>query len=117
MLLRATPAIAITADTDARLAHLNELYCTIYPGLRYITFVNSRPRSAIVTEMEQLLGLPITPQPIPDGSAATEPRVDAPEIQSRIQSPESKEWKAECARGLSDIWKIGKARLKTLGLE
>ncbi|KAK8850509.1 hypothetical protein IAR55_004427 [Kwoniella newhampshirensis] len=100
-----------------RLAHLNALYCKIYPGMRYITFVNSRPRSAIIPEMESILSLPLSPQPLPDDFPTSEPGLDSADVESRVKSPDSAEWKNECERGLGDVWLIGRARLKGLGLQ
>lgn len=67
--------------------------------------------------MEKLLELPVTTQPIPENFAVNEPAIDSARVTSQVKSPESDEWKRECERGLADIWRIGKARLKTLGLE
>ena len=103
--------------TMGRLAHLNVLYCVTYPGLRYITFVNGRPRAAIVPEMEGVLDLPISPQPLPEDFSTREPAADSGGIQQRIRDLESDEWKRECERGLGDVWRIGRARLTGLGLK
>jgi hypothetical protein len=46
-----------------------------------------------------------------------EPKLDSEEITLRIRDPKGEEWKRECERGLEDVWRIGKARLGTLGLE
>ncbi|ORX41058.1 Oxo-4-hydroxy-4-carboxy-5-ureidoimidazoline decarboxylase [Kockovaella imperatae] len=100
-----------------RLAHLNELYCTLYPGLRYITFVNGRPRTAIVPEMEENMGLTVSPEPLPDDSAVDRPAVDSPEIQERVRDPDSPEWRNECSRAMTDVFLIARARLKSLNLE
>ncbi|WVW80894.1 hypothetical protein I302_102885 [Kwoniella bestiolae CBS 10118] len=100
-----------------RLAHLNELYCTIYPGLRYITFVNGRSRAEIIPEFESVLDLPRSPHPLPDDHPTNQPEIGSGEVKNRIKSPDSAEWKKECERGLGDVWLIGRARLKGLGLE
>ncbi|OCF30738.1 hypothetical protein I316_07624 [Kwoniella heveanensis BCC8398] len=100
-----------------RLAHLNQLYCKIYPGLRYITFVNGRPRSAIIPEMESVLSLPVSPEPLPDDYLTDQPALDSEEVKSKIKSTESEEWKSECERALGDVWLIGRARLKGLDLQ
>ncbi|WWD08449.1 hypothetical protein V865_006561 [Kwoniella europaea PYCC6329] len=100
-----------------RLAHLNELYCTIYPDLRYITFVNGRSRAAIIPEFESILNLPLSPQPLPDDFPTAQPPLDSEEVKSRVKLPESEEWKKECERGLGDVWLIGRARLRGLGLQ
>ncbi|GFZ48131.1 hypothetical protein JCM24511_05879 [Saitozyma sp. JCM 24511] len=100
-----------------RLAHLNQVYCAIYPGLRFITFVAGRPRSAIVPEIEQTCDLPLSPQPLPEDFAVNEPKLDSDEVIRRIRDPNGEAWKRECERGLEDVWRIGKARLGALGLE
>ena len=99
-----------------RLQHLNTLYCKIYPDLRYITFVNGRPRQAIVNEMEEALGVTVSPQPLPDDYPVAEPALDSEEVRTKVKSKDSAEWKTECDRGLADVWLIGKSRLKTLSL-
>ena len=99
-----------------RLKHLNELYCTLYPGLRYITFVNGRPRSAILPEMERLLEVPISPEPLPEDAKVDEPALEAPDVQVKVHPQESKEWKNECTRAMRDVFLIARARLKGLGL-
>ncbi|KAK4687190.1 hypothetical protein P7C73_g2933, partial [Tremellales sp. Uapishka_1] len=100
-----------------RLAHLNALYCKIYPGLRYITFVNGRPRTAIIPELEGILHLPVSPNPLPDDFPTTQPGLHSTEVEHLIKSPDSAEWRTECERGLADVWLIGRARLQGLGLE
>ncbi|RSH85250.1 hypothetical protein EHS25_005057 [Saitozyma podzolica] len=100
-----------------RLAHLNQVYCAIYPGLRFITFVAGRPRSAIIPEIEQTCDLPLSPQPLPEDFAVDEPKLDSDEVARRIRDPNGEAWKRECERGLEDVWRIGKARLGTLALE
>jgi hypothetical protein len=35
----------------------------------------------------------------------------------RVKDPEGAAWRAECERGLRDVWRIARARLGTLGLE
>ncbi|KAK6906653.1 hypothetical protein I204_00536 [Kwoniella mangroviensis CBS 8886] len=108
----ATPKVVLD-----RLAHLNELYCTIFPGLRYITFVNGRSRAAIIPEFESILNLPLSPQPLSDDFSTNQPSLDSEEVKRRIKLPESDAWKKECKRGLGDVWLIGRARLKGLGLQ
>jgi 2-oxo-4-hydroxy-4-carboxy--5-ureidoimidazoline (OHCU) decarboxylase len=106
-----------TISDHGRLAHLNQMYCKVYPGLRYITFVNGRPRAAIVNEMEAVLGLPASPQALPDDFATASPSIDSNEVERKVKSQDSQNWKAECERGLADVWRIAKARLKGLNLE
>jgi hypothetical protein len=107
----------VTKVYDSRLAHLNQLYCKIYPGLGYITFVNSRPRAAIIPELEGIIGLPISPEPLPDEFAVNQPSMDSGEVSSRVKDPQSQEWKDECTRGLGDVWRIARARLKGMNLD
>ncbi|WVQ70682.1 hypothetical protein IAR50_000204 [Cryptococcus sp. DSM 104548] len=90
-----------------RLAYLNQLYCKVYPGLRYITFVNGRSRAEIIPDFESVLGL----------SSTEQPPIDSEEVGQMVKAPESEEWKKECSRGLADVWLIGRARLSGMGLK
>ncbi|WVR08574.1 hypothetical protein IAU60_005629 [Kwoniella sp. DSM 27419] len=110
----AVPTRPVVLD---RLAHLNQLYCTVFPGLRYITFVNGRPRSAIIPELESVLGISTSPDSLPDDYPVKEPALDSAEVQSTVKKPGTDAWKKECERGLGDVWLIGRARLKGLGLD
>ena len=65
--------------------------------------------------MEERLGLPISPTPLPDGAVIDEPGVESEEVKSRINAPESDEWKKECDRALGDVWLIARSRLSGLG--
>lgn len=97
-----------------RLAHLNQLYCKVYPGLRYITFVNGRTRAQIIPEFESVLGLPHS------SVGKDEPKIpplNSAEADRMVKTSEMVEWRKECDRGLQDVWLIGRARLKGLGLE
>lgn len=97
-----------------RLAHLNQLYCKVYPGLRYITFVNGRTRAQIIPEFESILGLPHS------SVGKDEPKIpplNSAEADRMVKTSEMVEWRKECDRGLQDVWLIGRARLKGLGLE
>ncbi|KAL7423884.1 hypothetical protein Q5752_001469 [Cryptotrichosporon argae] len=95
-----------------RLAHLNALYAHAFPGLTFITFVNGRPRAAIVPEFEGVLGVPPSLEPIPDGYPVFAPGPEG----VCVREAGSDEWRAECARGLADVWRIARARVKGLGL-
>lgn len=101
---------------EARLNHLNALYCAAFPGLRYITFVNGRSRAAIVPGFEETIGVTSSPIPLPDDYAADQPPLDSEEARRLVRGQETEEWKAECERCLADVWAIGKARVKALGL-
>jgi 2-oxo-4-hydroxy-4-carboxy--5-ureidoimidazoline (OHCU) decarboxylase len=92
-------------DVLARLVHLNACYEAVYPGLRYITFVNGRTRAAIAEEMESALGFV-------HSTDSNEPAVDS------IISKEfgSREWIMELNRAIHDIGRIAKSRLGTLGV-
>ncbi|WVO17435.1 hypothetical protein L204_105127 [Cryptococcus depauperatus] len=94
-----------------RLAHLNQVYCKVYPGLRYITFVNGRTKAQIIPEFESTLGLSASP------NDPYWPAIESEVVLEKIQRPEEEGWRRECERGLRDVWLIGKARLKALGLE
>lgn len=106
----------------SRLHHLNQLYCTIYPSLRYMTFVAGRPRAAIVPEMERLLSLDLSPAPLPDGDGRRgydpkQPGLEDEAVRARVKPVESEAWKVECERGLGEVFKIGRARLSAVGLQ
>ncbi|EIW69910.1 hypothetical protein TREMEDRAFT_18980, partial [Tremella mesenterica DSM 1558] len=100
-----------------RLKHLNSLYRIVFPGLVYITFVNGRPRSDIVPELERIIGITPSPAPIPDDWPLDIPTLDSTEVKGLIRPFGSEEWKEECERGLGEVWKIARARLKTMDLE
>ena len=99
-------AVATPPEVLARLAHLNACYERCYPGLRYITFVNGRTRTAIMHEMEDVLGLPRSLN-------ATEPQLDSV-VEVKVGSPE---WRGELERAVQDVGKIAKSRLSALGVE
>ncbi|GHJ87709.1 hypothetical protein NliqN6_4111 [Naganishia liquefaciens] len=108
-----TPAIVLR-----RLAHLNKLYSRLYPGLPYITFVAGRSRAAIVKEMEAVLGLPASPEPIPDDWQEVEkPELDSTEVHAKMQQWGSVEWQKEMKRALGDIWLIARSRLQGMGVQ
>lgn len=100
-----------------RLAHLNKIYSLLYSGLPYITFVNGRPRSAIVTEMEEHMQLPVSPDPLPADYPTAQPPLDDPSLKGRIATRSSDAWKLECERALQDIWRIARSRVASMGLE
>ncbi|KAF9462905.1 Oxo-4-hydroxy-4-carboxy-5-ureidoimidazoline decarboxylase [Collybia nuda] len=90
----------------ARLAHLNACYEAKYPGLRYITFVNGRPRHAIAEELEDLLGFN-------HSLLADEPAligIESMDITGDL-------WRGELRRAIEDIGLIAKSRLVALGVE
>lgn len=70
------------------------IYETVYPQLRYVTFVNGRSRSEIIKEMEDLLVKSIE-FPIDDRQKAVDYRM-------------------ELARGIGEVFKIAKSRLKAM---
>ncbi|KAI0793934.1 OHCU decarboxylase-domain-containing protein [Fomes fomentarius] len=98
-------AKATPPEVLARLEHLNALYERKYSGLVYITFVNGRSRTEIKDELEDKLGLE-------HSVGADEPSLDS------IQSVDTgaAEWKGELERAVSDVGKIAKARLRSLGV-
>lgn len=97
-----------------KLAHLNQLYCKVYPGLRYITFVNGRTRAQIIPEFESILGLPHSSVGIDESKV---PPLNSAEADRMVKTPEMVEWRRECDRGLQNVWLIGRARLNGLDLE
>ncbi|TXT04227.1 hypothetical protein VHUM_04225 [Vanrija humicola] len=110
--VKPTPAVVL-----ARLAHLNALYNGVFPGLRYITFVNGRTRAQIVPELEQAIGLPVSPVPLPDDFDTASPPLESDAVRALVRDPASDEWKTECDRAIADVWLIGHSRLKNMGLE
>ncbi|KAH9924740.1 OHCU decarboxylase-domain-containing protein [Fomitopsis serialis] len=96
---RATPP-----EVLVRLAHLNACYEHRYPGLRYITFVNGRSRSAIKDEMEGVLGF--EPSLSPD-----KPLLEA----AGSIEVGSEEWIRELERAIGDLGKIAQSRLQAVG--
>lgn len=85
-----------------RLWYLNAAYEHVYPGLRYITFVNGRSRAEIAREMEAKLGIGSDERDL-----STFP----------VVSQEDQRWKDEVQRAVEDVGKIAKNRLKTLGVQ
>jgi hypothetical protein len=79
--------------------------------------VNGRPRAAIVNELERAIGLAESPSPLPADYAVWVPEMSSPEIAALRRDPAGAEWKAECDRAMEDVWRIGVARLKALGVE
>jgi 2-oxo-4-hydroxy-4-carboxy--5-ureidoimidazoline (OHCU) decarboxylase len=103
--------------TISSLAHLNALYNSVYPGLRFITFVNGRSRAEIVNVIEDAVGIPRSPEPLPDEYPVNTPALDSDEIRRLRRDPVSAEWRTECDRAVGDVWLIAKARIRGLGLE
>ncbi|EKD03408.1 hypothetical protein A1Q2_02295 [Trichosporon asahii var. asahii CBS 8904] len=95
------------------LKQLNSLYSQAFPDLTFITFVNGRPRSEIVNEMERKIGLPESPKPLPDSFDCSSTTID-PKLVRKKGSPE---WEEECDRDVNDVWRIARSRLRTLGVE
>ena len=90
-------------DVLERLAHLNLCYEAVYPGLRYIIFVNGRSRAVVLEEMETVLGLDHSLSPTVPALSDLEPvHVD------------SEAWRSELTRAIYDIGRIAQCRLKAL---
>lgn len=87
----------------ARLAHLNACYEHVYPGLRYITFVNGRSRAVIAEEMEDKLEITHSLSP------------DHPSVESFVPIEEhSPVWRKELGRAVEDVGRIAQSRLAKL---
>ncbi|KAF8631841.1 hypothetical protein AX15_002118 [Amanita polypyramis BW_CC] len=86
-----------------RLAHLNLCYETVYPGLRYITFVNGRSRATILEEMESVLGLDHSLSSILPALSDLKP-----------VHVGSEAWRSELTRAIYDVGRIAQSRLKAL---
>lgn len=88
-----------------RLAYLNACYEVVYPGLRYITFVNGRTRAAILEELEGVLGLQ-------HSLSTVEPAI----TDLKPVAIDGDAWRAELTRAIDDIGRIAKSRLNALGV-
>ena len=89
-----------------RLQHLNACYERVYPGLRYITFVNGRSRAVIAEEMEDKLGVVHSLLP------------DQPPLESLVPvQVGGPTWLAELHRAVEDIGRIAKSRLEKVDQE
>ncbi|KAF8845209.1 hypothetical protein BDN67DRAFT_962158 [Paxillus ammoniavirescens] len=87
----------------ARLTHLNACYEHVYPGLRYITFVNGRSRAAIAEELEDKLKTSHSLSP------------DQPPVDSFMPvEKHSQEWRQELDRAVGDVGQIAQSRLDKL---
>lgn len=108
-----SPSMAVGSKLTRSLKQLNSLYSQAFPDLTFITFVNGRPRSEIVNEMERKIGLPESPKPLPDSFDCSSTTVD-PKL---VRKKGSREWEEECDRDVNDVWRIARSRLRTLGVE
>lgn len=110
--LSATTRFETPPEVLKRLEHLNACYERVYPGLRYITFVNGRTRAAIAREMEDKLQLGHPLESYPDG-----PPLNEPIAESLIcVAKNSEDWLHELKRAVDDVGKIAKSRQKSLVL-
>ncbi|KAK4054871.1 hypothetical protein OIV83_000795 [Microbotryomycetes sp. JL201] len=100
------------SEVMRRLATLNMLYEEAYPGLRFITFVNGRPRVDIIPEIESALDL-FLPKPSVE---TPEPRIQTLRERVRTNPAGSAPWRKELERGLQAMWDIAHDRLNKLGL-
>ncbi|KIL00765.1 hypothetical protein PAXRUDRAFT_821346 [Paxillus rubicundulus Ve08.2h10] len=90
----------------SRLTHLNACYEHVFPGLRYITFVNGRSRAAIAEEMEDKLRTSHSLLP------------DQPPVDSFMPVEKgTREWLQELDRAVEDVGKIAQSRLDKLVAE
>ena len=64
--------------------------------------------------MEGILGL--TRHSLKEGEPTDQPALDSQDVKDRKKEQSSEEWKKECDRCISEVWDIGRARLKTLGI-
>ncbi|KAI6149714.1 Oxo-4-hydroxy-4-carboxy-5-ureidoimidazoline decarboxylase [Pisolithus tinctorius] len=89
-----------------RLQHLNACYEHVYPGLRYITFVNGRSRAVIAEEMEDKLGISHSLLP------------DQPPVESLVPvEANSQPWLTELHRAVEDVGRIAQSRLEKIERE
>ncbi|KAI6120525.1 Oxo-4-hydroxy-4-carboxy-5-ureidoimidazoline decarboxylase [Pisolithus croceorrhizus] len=99
-------AVPTPPEVLLRLQHLNACYEHVYPGLRYITFVNGRSRATIAEEMEDKLGIRRSLLP------------DQPPVESLVPvEANSQPWLAELHRAVEDVGRIAKSRLEKIERE
>ena len=88
-----------------RLAHLNQCYETMYPGLRYITFVNGKSRAEILEEMESTMHFEHSLSP------------SSPVLENLVPvDVTSESWRSELNRAICDVGRIAQSRLNALGI-
>jgi 2-oxo-4-hydroxy-4-carboxy--5-ureidoimidazoline (OHCU) decarboxylase len=87
---------------------LNALYETRFPRLKYVTFVAGRSKAQVAADLEAFL----MPQPA-EGEKDSEGAGPPP---TTTHSEGSPEWTRELERGLADVFKIAKARLRALNI-
>ncbi|KDE06025.1 hypothetical protein MVLG_03580 [Microbotryum lychnidis-dioicae p1A1 Lamole] len=104
---------ATPGEVLKRLSMLNSLYEEAFPGLRFVTFVNGRPRAAIVPEIEEKLDL-VLPEPSP---STPEPRLFSLQEKIKTHVVGSKAWRDELSRGLKAMWDIAQSRLVKMGVD
>ncbi|KAN0059926.1 hypothetical protein ACQY0O_007899 [Thecaphora frezii] len=85
--------------TLQRLAKLNALYEARYPGLRFVTYVAGRSRTAVADELADNLGPAIA-----DLASAS----DLPAAE--VKPPGTQEWDTELERGSDALWEIAADR-------
>jgi len=91
-----------------RLAWLNGVYEGRYEGLRYITFVNGRTRTAVMEEMESALGVERVQGPgWKEGSLVV--------VGEKVEMG-GEEWLKELERAVGEVILIAKDRVRKLGL-
>ncbi|KAG1741070.1 Oxo-4-hydroxy-4-carboxy-5-ureidoimidazoline decarboxylase [Suillus lakei] len=110
--LSAATRVETPPEVLKRLEHLNACYEHVYPGLRYITFVNGRTRAEIAREMEDKMGLGHPLESYPDGPTLNEPVVESLVCVMK----NSEDWLNELKRAVDDVGNIAKSRQKSLGL-
>ena len=93
--------------TDARSQSLNALYESRYPKLKYVTFVAGRSRAQVADDMEAFL--------LHDNGEKDSEGIS--DSITRTCQPGSVEWTGELERGIIDVFRIAKARLKGLDLQ
>lgn len=92
----------------AKLETLNALYESRYPKLKYVTYVAGRTRAQVAEDLEAFL----MPKPA-EGEKDSEGAGPPP---TATYSEGSPEWTRELERGLKDVFKIAKARLRALNV-
>lgn len=106
-------AATVDVESDQALAQLNLIYERRFPGLRYVTFVAGRPRSAIAQELKTFLGEPSLDD-APDSLVVDTPSAEAvrwADARAKpVHAPDEETWTVELGRGLDALFEIAMNR-------
>lgn len=106
-------ATEVDRDADTALAQLNLIYERRYPSLRYVTYVNGRPRAAIADELGGFLGKPTLDQ-APSEIDPEVPSKEEVEWADKLATPVAEKggeaWEKELSRGIDALLEIAMDR-------